>query len=262
MTKAIGIELRTTREIIKIILPKTQNFEDLAKGDIVIVNILDSKESGKVVYIINSRGRSTEGKKILRKANNDDLGKISQIEDEEKRVFNICLKKIKKHGLSMKLVGVSISLDGRNLTFYFTAEGRVDFRELLRDLVSTFKKMIRLQQIGPKDAAKIMGGFGPCGRKVCCTTFLSDMKSITMDLARDQNLEGVTSSKISGLCGKLMCCLDYETNIYKELKANLPKIGDEVRTTKGSGKVIALNILSQKAIVELPDGNKVEKKYS
>jgi cell fate regulator YaaT (PSP1 superfamily) len=162
----------------------------------------------------------------------------------------------------MKLIATSISLDGRNLTFYFTAEGRVDFRNLLKDLVMTFKKMIRLQQIGPKDAARLMGGFGPCGRRVCCQTFLSTMKSITMDLAREQNIEGVTSSKISGLCGKLMCCLAYETEMYKKIRKGLPKIGEEIKIENNTGKVVALNILSQKAIVELADGSKVEKDYS
>src|SRR4030065_1929955 len=155
----------------------------------------------------------------------------------ELRTTREIVKKIKKHGLSMKLVGISISLDDRNLTFYFTAEGRVDFRELLRDLVSTFKKMIRLQQIGPKDAAKLIGGFGPCGRPVCCQTFLSDMKSITMDLARDQNLEGVTSSKISGICGKLMCCLDYEAEMYSEARKGLPEVGKEILIEGEKGKV-------------------------
>lgn len=261
MVKVIGVEPRTTREVVKVISSKDQDFEDLVRGDIVIVDISGNKESGRVVYVTNSQGRSTKEKKILRKANNDDLEKISQVEDEEKRVFNICLKKIKKHGLSMKLVGTSISLDGRNLIFYFTAEGRIDFRELLSDLVTTFKKMIRLQQIGPKDAAKLIGGFGLCGRQVCCQTFLSDMKSITMDLARDQNLEGVTSSKISGICGKLMCCLNYEAGMYSEARKGLPEVGKEVLIKGERGKVIALNVLSKKAIVELADGSKIEKSY-
>lgn len=261
MLKAIGVELRTTKEVIKVIAPKNKDFDNLVKGDIVLVDILGNKESGKVVYIIDSRDRSTKGKKILTKAESRDLEKISQVEDEEKRVFDICLNKIKKHGLSMKLVGASISLDGRNLTYYFTAEGRVDFRELLRDLVATFKKMIRLQQIGPKDAAKLMGGFGPCGRRVCCQTFLSDMKSITMDLARDQNLEGVTSSKISGICGKLMCCLNYEAEMYSKARKGLPEVGKEVLVKGEKGKVIALNVLSKKATVVLADGSKVEKSY-
>lgn len=259
MPQLIGVQLRTNQETVKTSAKDPEvNFK---KGEIVIVSLGGTKESGKVIYIINSSKRAEADNKILRKATREDLKKIAAIEKEEERIFNIGVKKIKKHGLSMKLIGVSLSFDDRNLTFYFTAEGRVDFRDLLKDLVSTFKKMIRLQQIGPKDATKFMGGFGPCGRRVCCQTFLSEMKSITMDLAREQNIEGVTSSKISGLCGKLMCCLDYESEMYHQARKNLPKIGEEIGVKNQKGKVVGLNILSQKAIIELEDGSRVEKKY-
>jgi cell fate regulator YaaT (PSP1 superfamily) len=261
MTKILGVKLRTTGEILK--FPIAKDFQnEFLRDDTVLVKLKDVIESGKVIYIRSSNIRPKNENKILRKATLKDLEKINEVLAEEKRAHEICEKKIIKHNLPMRLAATSLSLSKRNLTFYFTAEGRVDFRNLLKDLVITFRKLIRLQQIGPKDAARLMGGFGPCGRPVCCQTFLSEMKSITMDLARDQNLEGVTSSKISGLCGKLMCCLDYEAAMYQEMKKELPEVGSKVRTKEGTGKVISLNVLGKKALIELSDGTKIEKNYS
>lgn len=256
MNKLLGIKIRTDNSIDKIVLSGEQA-EKYKNGDIVLLKLEGNNlESGRVEYLKDTKKEPMEV--YIRKAEQKDLEKIEYLASEEEKAFETCQKLVKKHKLPMRLIGASLSYSGRNLTFYFTAEGRIDFRQLLRELVSTYHKMIRLQQIGPKDAAKIIGGYGLCGREVCCKTFLPEVKSITMDIARDQGMEGVTSSKISGICGKLMCCLDYEVEEYKEMAKKLPKVGEEIKTEKGKGEVISQNILGQKVLVKLSDGSKME----
>jgi cell fate regulator YaaT (PSP1 superfamily) len=262
MANIVAIKLRTNGKMIKSAVAKDLK-ENFNRGDIVLVKMGDEIESGEIIFMTESKEVKTDANCwILKKATRENLKKIEAVLKEEKRAHEICEKKIIKHNLNMRLLATALSLNGRNLTFYFTAEGRIDFRNLLRDLVATFRKLIRLQQIGPKDAAKLMGGFGLCGRPVCCKMFLSEMKSITMDLAREQNLEGVTSNKISGLCGKLMCCLDYEIDSYQEMKKDLPETGSKIKTKDGYGRVVSLNVYGKKALIELENGTKVEKDYS
>jgi len=196
--------------------------------------------------------------KILRKLTQKDEEKLQNLREKLKDALSLCNKKIKELRLPMKIIDAEYSLDEKKITFYFTAETRIDFRQLLQELIAHFHKNIRLQQLGPRDAAKMIGGIGPCGRPLCCQTFLEDMKSVTLDMAKEQDLSSIGSSKLSGPCGKLLCCLTYEIEIYEKLKKNLPKIGEEVKTEKGKGKVIAQNVLRQSVLVELQDGTKIE----
>ena len=157
----------------------------------------------------------------------------------------------------MKLVKAEISFDQKYITFYFSAVTRLDFRELLKDLVKTFHKMIRLQQIGPRDEAKMISGLGPCGRELCCRGFLKKLESVPSDLVRVQRLSQVSSSKISGVCGKLMCCLAFETEMYRKLSKNLPKVGETISTKHGKGKVVEQDVLGQKVKVKLASGEQI-----
>src|SRR5699024_10803505 len=156
--------------------------------------------------------------------------------------FSLCVSRIKEHDLEMNVVDVEYTFDRNKVIFYFTAEGRVDFRELVKDLASLFKTRIELRQIGVRDEAKMLGGVGPCGRMLCCSTFLGDFDSVSIKMAKDQSLS-LNPAKISGLCGRLMCCLKYESDNYEEAKENLPDIGHFIETPYGRGKVVNLNIL-------------------
>ncbi|MCM8779470.1 MAG: stage 0 sporulation family protein [Candidatus Omnitrophica bacterium] len=197
--------------------------------------------------------------KVLRIATSEDLNQISKNKRRIKGVINLCLKKIAEHKLEMKLVEAEYSFDRTKIIFYFTAEGRVDFRELVKDLAKAFKVRIELRQIGVRDEAKLLGGFGPCGRTLCCATFLKDFEPVTMRMAKEQCL---SPTKISGLCGRLMCCLSYEAYLYQELSSGLPKIGDLVEVEGGGkGRVVELNILKRTAVIELEDGRKVKMSY-
>jgi len=170
-----------------------------------------------------------------------------------------CQKKILRHRLPMELLDAELSFDEKKLTFYFTADGRVDFRALVSDLASSFKKLIRLQQVGARDEARFLGGHGRCGQILCCRKFLKgDLDSITLDMAQIQGLAAMGPGRITGACGKLMCCLAFEIEEYKKMAKNLPKIGDEIKTEKGQGIVISQNVLQKKITVELPDKSKLE----
>jgi hypothetical protein len=161
-----------------------------------------------------------------------------------------CREKVEQHGLPMRLVKAEYSFDGSRLTFYFTAEKRVDFRLLVRDLARTFKARIELRQIGPRDEAKLLGGIGPCGRLLCCATFLPDYARVSIKMAKDQDLP-LNPSKISGVCGRLLCCLSYEHEQYLAIKAELPRIGAWVHTPQGPGEVVGINVIKEAVLVEL-----------
>jgi len=199
-------------------------------------------------------------KKVLRIVTDADL---KQIQDNRKKAQDAsvtCSKKIEEHKLDMKLVGAEYAFDRSKILFYFTAEGRVDFRELVKELAKIFKARIELRQIGVRDEAKILGGFGPCGKELCCCKFLKDFEPVTIRMAKDQNLP-LNPPKISGLCGRLMCCLSFEHKHYKEMCKGLPREGERVETPEGKGKVISINILKRKASVLLEDGKLVEVTY-
>jgi len=183
-------------------------------------------------------------RKIIRAATADDLITLEANKAREKDSFNICLERIAKHGLGMKLVDVELTFDASKIIFYFTADGRVDFRELVKDLASVFRMRIELRQIGVRDESKLLNGIGVCGRTLCCATFLSEFHPVSIKMAKDQNLS-LSPTKISGVCGRLMCCLKYEESHYAELNKIMPGVGDIVRTPDGQGEVMSTSILRQ-----------------
>lgn len=183
-------------------------------------------------------------KKVVRIATEDDSYQEEQNKIREQEAFGIFIEKAKAHNLVMKLVEVELTFDLNKIIFYFTADGRVDFRELVKELASIFRMRIELRQIGVRDEAKILNGMGICGRTLCCATFLGEFQPVSIKMAKEQNLP-LNPTKISGICGRLMCCLKYEEDTYEELNRNLPNEGDRVRTPDGDGEVLAVNVLRQ-----------------
>lgn len=199
-------------------------------------------------------------KKIIRKATPEDLQKVEENKEKARRAYGICEERIKAHGLPMKLVDAEYTFDQAKLIFYFTAEGRVDFRELVRDLAGIFRTRIELRQIGVRDEAKMLGGLGPCGRALCCRTFLGDFEPVSIRMAKEQNLS-LNPSKISGICGRLMCCLKFESDLYREAKEEkeveeLPVVGSLVATEAGEGRVTAVDQEHRTVTVQLA-GNRL-----
>ncbi|OEG00278.1 stage 0 sporulation protein [Vulcanibacillus modesticaldus] len=230
------------------------------EGQYVIVETARGIEYGQVV--IGKKEVSEEDvvlplKKVIRLANEEDAIIVEKNKADAKAAFNVCLEKIEKHGLEMKLVDVEYTFDRNKIIFYFTADGRVDFRELVKDLAAVFKTRIELRQIGVRDEAKMLGGIGPCGRVLCCKSFLGDFEPVSIKMAKDQNLS-LNPAKISGLCGRLMCCLKYENDNYEASKQDLPEVGSNVMTPMGIGRVVGLNILERKVQVELKETQTVE----
>lgn len=195
-------------------------------------------------------------KKVIRKANITDSQVVEENIIAAKDAFQSCADKIKEHKLKMKLVDVEYTFDRNKIIFYFTAEGRVDFRELVKDLASIFRTRIELRQIGVRDEAKMLGGIGPCGRALCCSTWLGDFEPVSIKMAKDQNLS-LNPTKISGLCGRLMCCLKYEHDQYESAKDELPEIGSRVVTSMGDGKVVGLNMDNNMVQVHIFDLRKM-----
>jgi cell fate regulator YaaT (PSP1 superfamily) len=199
-------------------------------------------------------------KKIIRQATEADCKQIEENKHKAKDAFCSCIKKIAEHKLDMKLVRAEYSFDRSKIVFYFTASGRVDFRNLVKDLAKIFKARIELRQIGVRDEARIFGGFGPCGRELCCAKFLKDFEPVTIKMAKEEGLS-LNPPKISGLCGRLMCCLSFEYETYKLLAKGLPREGERVHIPQGKGKVISVNVFKRAASIELEDGTIVEMKY-
>ncbi|MBU4304129.1 MAG: stage 0 sporulation family protein [Candidatus Omnitrophica bacterium] len=196
-------------------------------------------------------------KRILRVATAQDIEQIARNKREIKDVFDTAQKKIEERALSMKLVEAEYSFDRSKIIFYFTAEGRIDFRELVRDLAHLFKARIELKQIGVRDEVKMFGGYGCCGRQLCCSAFLKDFEPVTIRMAKRQNMP-LNPEKISGLCGRLMCCLGYEYQTYKDFSKNLPKEGQYIETKEGKGRVISVHTLKQTVVIEMEDERVVE----
>ncbi len=198
-------------------------------------------------------------RKVLRLAGEEDGAAVDSKKNLEKEAYKFCLSKVTQRGLKMKLVSVEFRDDQRKAVFHFTADGRVDFRGLVKDLAQKFKTRIEMRQIGVRDEAKLLGGVGPCGRKLCCATFMDNFEPVTIRMAKDQDLP-LNPSKISGLCGRLMCCLSFEHQCYKKLKKELPSPGDRMETPEGKGIVMKIDLLKEKAILELEDGTRIEVK--
>lgn len=232
---------------------------ELQVGQYVIVETARGIEYGKVVVPIK---QVAEGevilplKQVVRPADERDSLQVEGNLSESKEAFVIATTKIIEHKLEMKLVDVEYTFDRNKIIFYFTAEGRVDFRDLVKDLASIFRTRIELRQIGVRDEAKLLGGIGPCGRMLCCSTFLGDFEPVSIKMAKDQNLS-LNPSKISGLCGRLMCCLKYENDDYEEAKAGMPDIGEFTKTPDGKGKVVGLNVLERLIQVQLKETDRV-----
>jgi cell fate regulator YaaT (PSP1 superfamily) len=195
-------------------------------------------------------------RKAIRKATPEDLGQYERNKRLEKDAFEFCLRKVNEKGLNMKLVKTEALLDRSKILFYFTAEKRVDFRELVRDLAGEFKVRIEMRQIGVRDEAKMVCGLGSCGRELCCSSYLTRFDLVSVKMAKEQNL-ALNPTKISGICGRLMCCLAYEHPTYVELKKDLPKVGKHITTKSGKGKIIRQNVLNQTVTVELEEGGEV-----
>ncbi|MEH7236317.1 PSP1 domain-containing protein [Bacillus sp. JJ1562] len=222
-------------------------------GEYVIVETVRGIEFGKVV--INKKQVDENDivlplKKVIRIADSKDKLIVEENKAAAKEAYDVCQEKVVEHSLDMKLVDVEYTFDRNKVIFYFTADGRVDFRELVKDLAAIFRTRIELRQIGVRDEAKMLGGIGPCGRMLCCSTFLGDFEPVSIKMAKDQNLS-LNPTKISGLCGRLMCCLKYENDEYESAKEQLPDLGDMIETTSGTGKVVGLNILERVLQLEL-----------
>ncbi|UOQ46360.1 stage 0 sporulation family protein [Halobacillus salinarum] len=227
--------------------------------DYVIVETVRGIEFGKVVIAnksVDEEDIVLPLKKVIRIADDKDKVTVAENHDNAEEAYRVCEKKIREHKLDMNLVDVEYTFDRNKVIFYFTADGRVDFRTLVKDLASVFKTRIELRQIGVRDEAKMLGGIGPCGRMLCCSTFLGDFEPVSIKMAKDQNLS-LNPAKISGLCGRLMCCLKYENDEYESAKRELPDLGESMTTSFGKGKVVGLNMLERLVQVEFRDKERV-----
>ncbi len=195
-------------------------------------------------------------RKVVRKATPEDLEQFERNRQLEKDAFQFCLEKIREKNLSMKLVKTEVLLDRSKILFYFTAEKRVDFRELVKDLAAQFRMRIEMRQIGVRDEAKMICGIGTCGRELCCARFMNRFELVSVKMAKEQNI-ALNPTKISGICGRLMCCLAYEYPTYMELKKDLPRLGKHIVTRSGKGKVIRQNVLKQTVTIQLEEGGEV-----
>ena len=258
MVKIIGVRFRKAGKIYYFDPLEL----DVKAGDKVIVETARGVEFGHVV--VGTREVDEESivhplKPVIRMATEEDKAADLANREKEKNAFAICQEKIAKHGLEMKLIDVEYTFDNNKILFYFTADGRIDFRELVKDLASVFKTRIELRQIGVRDETKILGGIGVCGRVLCCHAHLSEFAPVSIKMAKEQNLS-LNPSKISGMCGRLMCCLKNEEAAYEELNAKLPGVGDLVTTKDGlHGEVSSVNVLKQLVkVVVTTDGDEKE----
>lgn len=218
---------------------------NISVGDTVIAETKRGVEAGKVVYAENAakfKDLILPGEKILRKATEKDMKSLEEKKEEEEKAREICQKKIDEHKLKMKLINVEYMFDRSKVIFYFVSESRVDFRNLVKNLASTFKIRIELRQVGIRDEAKIVGGLAPCGRPLCCGKFLDDFQSVSIKMAKDQGVS-LNPTKLSGTCGRLMCCLKYEQDFYHEAISDMPSIGSSVETPDGPGEVVSYNVI-------------------
>lgn len=260
MVNVVGVRFKS---VGKIYYFDPENIE-IKKGDSVIVETSRGVEFGSVVLAnkeISEDEIVSPLKKVLRKATDDDIKIMLDNKEKEKQAFEKCVKKIEEHELAMKLVDVEYTFDHNKILFYFTADGRIDFRELVRDLASLFKTRIELRQIGVRDEAKMLGGIGVCGRPLCCSLYLGEFEPVSIKMAKEQSLS-LNPTKISGTCGRLMCCLKNEQEAYEDLIRRTPHAGSVVKTPDGKGTVVSANLLKSLVNVSLDiDGEKEIKEY-
>ena len=259
MIKVIGVRFRQAGKIYNF---SPADFK-VKVGDHVIVETARGIEYGSVVQGIREVADDKvimPLKSVIRIATEEDDKKAIENNEKEKKAFKICKEKIAKHGLEMKLIETEYTFDNNKVLFYFTADGRIDFRELVKDLASVFKTRIELRQVGVRDETKMLGGIGICGRTLCCNTYLSEFIPVSIKMAKEQSLS-LNPTKISGICGRLMCCLKNEQEAYEELNSNLPDIGEKVKTFDGfKGEVVSVNVLRQKVkiVVEVDDEREIK----
>lgn len=260
MKKIVGVRFKKTG---KIYFFDPQGIE-IEKNEYIIVETAMGDEIGKVVIAnreIDESKMSSPLKKVVRKATNEDLESQKKFKEKEPEAFEICKEKIKKYNLEMNLTDVEYKFDGSKILFYFIADGRIDFRDLVKDLASVFKTRIELRQIGVRDEVKRIGGNGVCGRELCCCSFLDNFETVSIKMAKEQGI-ALNPSKISGNCGRLMCCLKYEQDVYAEKGSRLPKVGAIVKTPSGEGTVEGVEILKELVNVKIKNGEDYSyKKY-
>ena len=262
MTKVIGVRFRTAGKIYFFAPGKLE----IRQGDNVIVETARGVEFGRVVCgpkDVDDSAVVQPLKPVIRLANDQDRKTVEKNKQKEKEAFKICQEKIKKHKLEMKLIDVEYTFDGNKILFYFTADGRIDFRELVKDLAAVFRTRIELRQIGVRDETKLKGGIGICGRPLCCSTYLTEFSAVSIKMAKEQNLS-LNPTKISGVCGRLMCCLNNEEETYEVLNSQLPSVGDTVTTNDGlTGVVHSLSVLRKqvKVVVNLENDEKEIREY-
>lgn len=262
MTRVIGVRFRQAGKIYFFAPGKLH----IKQGDKVIVETARGVEFGSVVTgpkDVPDEEIMQPLKSVIRVATEEDKRMEERNREKEKEAFDICLEKIRKHNLEMKLINAEYTFDNNKVLFYFTADGRIDFRELVKDLAAVFRTRIELRQIGVRDETKIRGGIGICGRPLCCHTYLSEFAPVSIKMAKEQNLS-LNPTKISGVCGRLMCCLTNEEETYEELNSRLPGIGDYVTTNDGlKGEVQSVSVLRQlvKVVVTLEDDEKEIREY-
>jgi cell fate regulator YaaT (PSP1 superfamily) len=239
---------------------------EINKGSNVIVETARGIEFGECVTglkIINEEDVVSPLKSVIRKATEQDENQHKENKIKEKEAFSVCLEKIKEHKLVMKLIDVEYTFDNNKVIFYFTADGRVDFRELVKDLATIFRTRIELRQIGVRDESKMVGGLGPCGRPLCCSSFLGDFVPVSIKMAKEQSLS-LNPTKISGICGRLMCCLNYEQDTYEYTRKRLPRVGAIVDTPDGRGEVISNSVVKElvKVKIKAKDAEEIVREYN
>lgn len=253
MIEVIGVRFKKAGKIYYF----GPNGLNINKGNFVVVETARGIEFGECVIGIKEIPETdivAPLKSVIRVATEEDVEKHNSNKVKEKDALDICLKKIEEHKLNMKLIDVEYTFDNNKVIFYFTADGRVDFRELVKDLATIFKTRIELRQIGVRDEAKMLGGLGPCGRPLCCSTFLGDFASVSIKMAKEQNLS-LNPTKISGICGRLMCCLNYEQSTYEDIRKRLPKVGSIVNIGETNAEVIGNNTVKENVKVRYRRGD-------
>jgi len=256
MNKIVGIQFRPQGKVYEF---ESGHFV-LKKGDRVMVVTEEGPAIGSVCTTpknVAGKGHDQNLKKIFRLATEEEIGRYERDCRLEKEVYDYCHLKVKERSLAMRLVSVERRFDGSKMIVYFTADGRVDFRQLVKDLVGKFRSRIEMRQIGVRHQAKMVGGLGTCGRPLCCRAFLTAFDPVTIKMAKKQNIS-LNPNKISGMCGRLMCCLTYEHEYYEEAKKRFPKTGKRIMTKEGEGKIIRQNVLKESVTVALDSGGELE----